>query len=207
MARDLCQGPFCPALRTTDRPGSIGVVAATALAVGVAVAGGGTGRPTSSINASVPATAISMFQDAASPRRPLPVLSRRRSRGPGRLAIDYLGARNHGEAPHSWASVSTVAVQVRGVHGCSCRLPVKPLPTGHAPDWPVPSSSLHDCLGRVRRVKAKPLRGRFASLDTAATAKGGQLRGGRGRCRARRAALTTPGGRRSVHDRRALACH
>ena len=28
----------------------------------------------------------------------------------------------------------------------------------------VPSSSLHDCLGRVRRVKAKPLRGRFASL-------------------------------------------
>jgi hypothetical protein len=81
---------------------------------------------------------------------------------------------------------------------------VKPLPTGHAPDWPVPSSSLHDCLGRVRRVKAKPLRGRFASLDTAATAKGGQLRGVRGRCRARRAALTAPGGRRSVHDRRAI---
>jgi hypothetical protein len=82
---------------------------------------------------------------------------------------------------------------------------VKPLPTGHAPDWPVPSSSLQDCLGRVRRVKAKPLRGRFASLDTAATAKGGQLRGVRGRCRARRAALTTPGGRRSVHDRRAIS--
>ena len=82
---------------------------------------------------------------------------------------------------------------------------VKPLPTGHTPDWPVPSSSLHDCLGRVRRVKAKPLRGRFASLDTAATAKGGQLRGVRGRCRARRAALTTPGGRRSVHDRRAIS--
>jgi hypothetical protein len=81
---------------------------------------------------------------------------------------------------------------------------VKPFPTDHAPDWTVPSSSLHDCLDRVRRVKAKPLRGRFASLDTAATAKGGQLRGGRGRCRARRAAPTAPGGRRSVHDRRAI---
>ena len=46
----------------------------------------------------------------------------------------------------------------------------------------VPSSSLLDDLGRVRRVKAKPARaGCFASLDTAATAKGGQLRGGRGR--------------------------
>ena len=44
-----------------------------------------------------------------------------------------------------------------------------------------PSSSLLDDLGRVRRVKAKPAgAGRFASLDTAATAKGGQLRGGRG---------------------------
>lgn len=28
-----------------------------------------------------------------------------------------------------------------------------------------------DCLGHVRRVKAKPLRGRFASLNTAATAR------------------------------------
>jgi len=35
-----------------------------------------------------------------------------------------------------------------------------------------PSSSLLDCLGRVRRVKAKPLRSRFASLDPAATARG-----------------------------------
>jgi hypothetical protein len=34
------------------------------------------------------------------------------------------------------------------------------------------SSSLPNCLGRDRRVKAKPLRGRFASLDTAATARG-----------------------------------
>ena len=41
----------------------------------------------------------------------------------------------------------------------------------------------HD-LGRGRRVKAMPLRSRYASLDTAATAKGGQLRGGRGRTRA-----------------------
>lgn len=32
--------------------------------------------------------------------------------------------------------------------------------------------SLHDFLGHVRRVKAKPLRGRFASLDTAAMARG-----------------------------------
>ena len=33
-----------------------------------------------------------------------------------------------------------------------------------------------DGLGRVRGVKAKPAdTGRFASLDTAATAKGGQL--------------------------------
>ena len=39
-----------------------------------------------------------------------------------------------------------------------------------------PSSSLLDGLGRVRRVKAKPANaGRFANLDTAATAKGGQL--------------------------------
>jgi hypothetical protein len=35
-----------------------------------------------------------------------------------------------------------------------------------------PSSSPPNCLGRVRRVKAKPLRGRCASLDTTATAKG-----------------------------------
>ena len=35
-----------------------------------------------------------------------------------------------------------------------------------------PSSSLLDCLGRVCPVKAKPLRGRFASLDTTATARG-----------------------------------
>jgi hypothetical protein len=50
----------------------------------------------------------------------------------------------------------------------------------------IPSSSLLDDLGRVRRVKAKPAdAGRFASLDTAATAKGRQLRGGRGRSRAR----------------------
>ena len=33
------------------------------------------------------------------------------------------------------------------------------------------SSSLHNDLGRVRRVKAKPLRRRFASPDTASTAK------------------------------------
>ena len=32
--------------------------------------------------------------------------------------------------------------------------------------------SLHDCLGHVRRVKARPLRGRFASLDTSAMARG-----------------------------------
>jgi hypothetical protein len=32
--------------------------------------------------------------------------------------------------------------------------------------------SLHDCLGHVRRVKARPLRGRCASLDTSATARG-----------------------------------
>jgi hypothetical protein len=31
---------------------------------------------------------------------------------------------------------------------------------------------LLDCLGRVRRVQAKPLLGHFASLDTAATARG-----------------------------------
>jgi len=36
----------------------------------------------------------------------------------------------------------------------------------------VPFSSLLDCLGRVRRVQATPLRGRFASLDTATTARG-----------------------------------
>ncbi len=39
------------------------------------------------------------------------------------------------------------------------------------------SSSPHKDLDRVSRVKAKPLRGRFASLDMAATAKGWQLRG------------------------------
>jgi hypothetical protein len=36
----------------------------------------------------------------------------------------------------------------------------------------LPHSSLHDDLNRVHRVKAKPLRGRFASLDTASTARG-----------------------------------
>jgi hypothetical protein len=35
-----------------------------------------------------------------------------------------------------------------------------------------PFSSPLDYLGRVRRVNDKPLRGRFASLDTAATARG-----------------------------------
>jgi hypothetical protein len=34
------------------------------------------------------------------------------------------------------------------------------------------SFSLLDCLGRVLRVKAKPLRGRFASLDAEVTARG-----------------------------------
>jgi hypothetical protein len=38
------------------------------------------------------------------------------------------------------------------------------------PSGVLPSSSLLDCLGRVLRVKA--LRGRFASLDTKATAQG-----------------------------------
>jgi hypothetical protein len=79
---------------------------------------------------------------------------------------------------------------------------VKPLPTGHAPDWPVPSSSLHDCLGRVRRVKAKSLRGRFASLDTAATAKGGQLRGVRGRFRSRAVNIRVPGSSLTKTERR-----
>jgi hypothetical protein len=32
--------------------------------------------------------------------------------------------------------------------------------------------SLHDCSGRVSRVKATPLRGRCASLDTSAAARG-----------------------------------
>jgi hypothetical protein len=45
------------------------------------------------------------------------------------------------------------------------------------------SSSLHDDLNRVHRVKAKPLRGRFASLDTSAAPKRRQLREGRGRSR------------------------
>ena len=31
--------------------------------------------------------------------------------------------------------------------------------------------SLHDCFGRVRRAKAKPLRGRYASLDTPYTTR------------------------------------
>ena len=42
--------------------------------------------------------------------------------------------------------------------------------TTDLPSWGS-SSSLHDDLGRVHRVKARPLRGRFASGDTAATAK------------------------------------
>jgi hypothetical protein len=39
------------------------------------------------------------------------------------------------------------------------------------PSWGS-SSALHDELSRFLRVKAKPLRGRFASHDMAATAKG-----------------------------------
>jgi hypothetical protein len=74
----------------------------------------------------------------------------------------------------------------------SCRLSL--------PSWRFPSSSLLDDLGRVRRVKAKPLRGRVASLDTAAPAKGGQLRGGRGGSRARSAGTARPG-----HDHRAIS--
>jgi hypothetical protein len=40
--------------------------------------------------------------------------------------------------------------------------------------------AIHD-LDRTHRVKAKPLRGRFASLDPVPPVKGRQLRGGRGR--------------------------
>jgi hypothetical protein len=68
----------------------------------------------------------------------------------------------------------------------------------------VPSSSLFYDLGRDRRVKAKPVRGRFASLDTAAMAKGGQLRGGRGGVR-HGASRYRPGLGRRVHDRRAIS--
>ena len=45
------------------------------------------------------------------------------------------------------------------------------------------SSSLHDDLSRVLRVKAKPLRGRFASHDTAATAKRMAATRRTGKCR------------------------
>ena len=59
-------------------------------------------------------------------------------------------------------------------------------------------TSLRDCLGHVRRVKAGPLRGRFASLDTAATARGDGSYRGNGeeqgtRRRARREARTPAG--------------
>ena len=64
------------------------------------------------------------------------------------------------------------------------------------------SSSLLDDLGRVRRVKAKLAdASRFASLDTAATAKGGQLRGGRGGA----GHGAAPNRARSAHDRRAIS--
>jgi len=63
-----------------------------------------------------------------------------------------------------------------------------------------PSPSLLDDLGRVLCVKANPLRGHFASLDTAATAKGWQLRGRRGGSRARK----SPAHPRSTQDRRAI---
>src|ERR1022692_2874137 len=57
-----------------------------------------------------------------------------------------------------------------------------------------------DDLGRVLRVQAKPLCGRFASLDTATPAKGGQLRGGRGRSRTRSGyeRRTSAQGRRAI---------
>jgi hypothetical protein len=45
------------------------------------------------------------------------------------------------------------------------------------------SSSLHDDLGRVHRVKVKQLRGRFASPDTAAMAKRVAATGRTGRSR------------------------
>jgi len=41
-----------------------------------------------------------------------------------------------------------------------------------SPELVTPSSLGHD-LGRVLRVKAKPMRGRFASLDTSAMARAG----------------------------------
>jgi len=43
---------------------------------------------------------------------------------------------------------------------------------GQPSELELPSSSQHNDLGRVRRVKARPLRGRFASFDTAATTRG-----------------------------------
>ena len=78
--------------------------------------------------------------------------------------------------------------------------------TPDLPSWWSPSFSLFDGLGRVRRVKAKPADAdRFASLDTDDTAKGGQLRGGRGRGRARGTVLTVLVRRRSTHDHRAIS--
>ena len=68
------------------------------------------------------------------------------------------------------------------------------------PSWGS-SSSLHDDLSRVLRVKAKPLRGRFASHDTAGTAKRWQLQEDRGRNRNQRAA------RRAIRVRHWTANH
>ena len=61
------------------------------------------------------------------------------------------------------------------------------------PSWWCILLASHD-LDQSHRVKAKPLRGRFASLDTVSPAKGRQLRGGRGRFSTRRSAPPTVNG-------------
>jgi len=59
-------------------------------------------------------------------------------------------------------------MDTRARHIPTFRLIGRPVPEAFQAGGSVPS--LHDCLGPVRRVKARPLRGRFASLDTSASA-------------------------------------
>src|ERR1039457_3845069 len=104
------------------------------------------------------------------------------------------GLRCGSECPTRPGSRAISVPLHRSPAACHARLPIRGRPGGRqllgrcrrfASRWSTPSS-LSDDLGRVRRVKAKPAdAGRFASLDTAATATGRQLRGGRGRGRDR----------------------
>jgi hypothetical protein len=109
------------------------------------------------------------------------------------IAIDNVGASDRAPADGPSRRFPS-RVPLRATGACPPRCPRTATNNQRSPpatcEHEASVPSLHDCLGRVRRVKAKPLCGRFASLDTPHTARGmGTYRGDGGK--------VAHGGRRS----------